>query len=64
MERFVELAGKKGLNGIHLTVKENNANGRAFFEKMGFAKLDRYLIPQMDHNSYIIIYGKEIARVG
>jgi len=62
MGRFIEQACTAGVPGIHASVREDNAGGRRFFERMGFTPLFRrpiVLLDKVTHEiRHTIIYGK------
>lgn len=63
IDAFFGVLEKRKVRGIHLSVRQDNLNGRAFFEKMGFIELKRYPSLFSDKRSgkrvYTIIYGKQ-----
>lgn len=62
--RFLEQAKKRGTKGIHLSLIEDNAAARKFFEKAGFKEIGRYPVfypaaKDMSLN-HTLIYGKKL----
>ena len=65
VERFIEQVKVTGLPGIYLAVREDNLEGRRFFEHLGFIELSRYTTVYTQKGPhkvvYAIVYGKEIV---
>jgi ribosomal protein S18 acetylase RimI-like enzyme len=64
VEGFIRQAKEKGLGGIYLAVRSDNASARAFFEQMGFSALGQHS-PSWSPSSVgvshkTIIYGKSL----
>ena len=64
IERFCAAGMSRGLKGIRIGVREDNASGRAFFEKLGFQFLNRrfgFRAPGSPPRDYFVIeYGKNL----
>jgi ribosomal protein S18 acetylase RimI-like enzyme len=63
VERFLAYASSVGAAGIHLSVREDNAPARRFFEKYGFialAKQPTLLVPRARGTLYSVVYGRKL----
>ena len=64
MEKFIEQAKASGINGVHASVRQDNARAIRFFEKAGFTPQRKYLTILPHGNTfrpyYAIIYGRKI----
>ena len=61
MERFFDRARAAGVHGVHLSVREDNAPARRFFENAGFTAMSRQptiATPRASGILYSITYGK------
>ena len=64
MEKFLGQVKSVGLKGVHAVTREENTGACRFFEKMGFAALDRYIlvVPTARGQAcgYTVVYGKSL----
>lgn len=64
IEKFFDQAKAGGYKGIHAVVREDNAAGRKFFERMGFSAISRHSMflpePGIYRESHTIVYGKQL----
>lgn len=60
VERFLETAREAGAAGVTASVAEDNASGRAFFERLGFAPMARhrlFFLPSGE-TRFAVIHGR------
>lgn len=62
LQRFIEAAREARVRGVTATVREDNADGRAFFERNGFVPLVRHRLFRLPSGTvrYAIIHGRQI----
>jgi len=64
MEAFLSTAKNKGIVALRVGVREDNADGRGFFEKMGFVRIDvhdGFIIPgRLQPILNIVTYEKSV----
>lgn len=54
MDKFINQAKEAKVNGIHLSVREDNEKSRKFFERQGFSFFARYPVFMPKNNSYYL----------
>lgn len=62
---FIDYIKEKGIKGVHLSVREDNAPACAFFKKSGFTEISRHpFVVPTENNSYfftnIVAYGMDL----
>lgn len=64
IDRFITQASRRGLRGIHLSVREDNHSACRFFERAGFRTISRHPVVLPDDGGsqvrYAAIYAKSL----
>lgn len=63
VETFLDAARKRGAPGVHASVREDNAKGRAFFERIGFEQVSRHPVVRLEMGGnvlYGVVYGLKL----
>ena len=65
LQHFFEALERRGIPGVHATVRGDNPAGRSFFERRGFRPVGQYAMAMMVEGSLrdvqVLIYGKRLG---